>query len=196
MRPSMYTRPDKPKYIPVTRREDIGKIVAPPVPEVIAVDKSTECHVTPAEVARLMVFYLGLETGKERVLEPEVGTGNLVQALLDAGHPADKVTAVELNVQLSRRVRERFDNAVEVIQGDFLTEPLELFDRIVMNPPFRNVKTHVAAAVKHLEPGGICVALVPSTFHWDGMETLEHLDNTTFASAKVITKIVRITNRG
>lgn len=187
----MYKRPDKPKFIPVTRRNGKAVEALQPLPEPIIVDRSTECHVTPPDVAERMVGYLELE-GFELVGEPEAGTGNLVAALIEAGHPADQITAFELNVELANRTRQRFDGAVQVIQGDFLEVTDRLFDRIVMNPPFKTVTKHVRAAVCQLLDEGICIALVPITFNWEGAELMETLPNTTFASAKVNTKIIRI----
>jgi hypothetical protein len=66
-----------------------------------------------------------------------------------------------------------------------------------MNPPFREVRKHIAAARDLMGPHGhgeapTLVALVPITFQTDGMETLEHLPDDTFDTAKVRTKIIRI----
>lgn len=62
-----------------------------------------------------------------------------------------------------------------------------------MNPPFSDVRKHVAAALALLAPGGALVALVPVTFQHDRAETLETLPDDTFSTARVNTKIIRIT---
>lgn len=192
MNPNAYTRPKKPTTVQVTRRRDKPAVEVTKVPEPIIVDRATECHVTPPDVAERMVDYLELE-GCELIGEPEAGTGNLVAALIEAGHPADQITAFELNVELANRTRQRFDGQVQVIQGDFLEVTDRHYDRIIMNPPFKTALKHVRAAVCQLLDEGICIALVPITFNWEGAELMETLPNTTFASAKVNTKIIRIT---
>jgi hypothetical protein len=74
------------------------------------------------------------------------------------------------------------------------------FPRVIMNPPFSDVRKHVAAALSlmgrggHAEPATL-VALVPITFQHDDAETLETLPPDTFATAKVHTKIIRIERR-
>ncbi len=192
MNPSAYTRPNKPSAVLVTRRRD--KTAQPvDVPQLIAVDARTECHVTPQDVAARMVQYLQLEGG-ETVLEPSAGTGNLVAALLGAGCPASDITGIELHHALATTARARFAGEVAITQMDFLdVYSGDTFDRVLMNPPFRAVKKHIARAVQALNPGGVCVALVPAPFRWDGAETLETLAPDTFSSAKVYTKLIRIT---
>uniref|UniRef100_UPI001F366DBA hypothetical protein n=1 Tax=Paracoccus denitrificans TaxID=266 RepID=UPI001F366DBA len=58
-RPAMYSRPAKPLTIPVRARREAPALELAEAPEVIAVDRATECHVTPDLVARRMVEYLG-----------------------------------------------------------------------------------------------------------------------------------------
>lgn len=72
------------------------------------------------------------------------------------------------------------------------------YPRIIMNPPFSEVRKHIAAALTLLGRGGheahaVLVALVPTTFVHPNAETLEILPTDTFATAKVHTKIIRIT---
>jgi hypothetical protein len=66
-----------------------------------------------------------------------------------------------------------------------------------MNPPFSDVRKHVAAALSLLGRGGhsepaTLVALVPVTFdHLEAVE-LERLPESTFSTARVWTKLIRI----
>ncbi len=64
-----------------------------------------------------------------------------------------------------------------------------------MNPPFRAVQKHMAAALSLLGCGGhksaSLVAIVPITYNHDNMEVMEELGNETFPLAKVSTKIIR-----
>lgn len=195
---SVYRRPNKPRRIPVTRRRDEIDLVpaAKPLPEPLTVDKATECHVTPPEVAERMAEYLGRPDGP-RVLEPSVGTGNLVAGLIELGYSAADVFAVERHIALAQRAYDRFPDMPILAGTDFLDYALctlDRFHKIIMNPPFSKVKKHMAAAIKLMEPSeATLVALVPTTYQHDEAEELEVLGPDTFSTAKVNTKIIRIT---
>ena len=197
MKASVYMRPAKPLSIPVRRRDDfepIGK--AAPV-EIVTVDKSTECHVTPADVAGRMVDYLG-RFGDYLTLEPSAGTGQLARALLASGHSKCELTLVERHIGLASRLH----SIGPTINRCFLEWAAEVrgkveYPRIIMNPPFSDVRKHVAAALSLLARGGhnepaTLVALVPITFEHSESVELEQLPDSTFVTAKVRTKIIRI----
>lgn len=199
MKPNVYTMPRRPVPITFKRRVDFDKVESVPVPEIVAVDKFTECHVTPPDVAARMAAYLGRQ-GDFQTLEPSAGTGNLAQALIDKGHSPNELTLIERHNTLCAGLY-RFKCGV--INRCFLEYAQEArgkvqFARIIMNPPFRDVRKHVAAARGlmgrngHDEPS-VMVALVPVTYQADDMETLEYLADDTFLTAKVRTKIVRFT---
>ena len=193
MKPAVYKMPRRPMPITVKRRVDFDKIEAAAVPEIVTVDKFTECHVTPPEVATRMAIYLG-NGGDYLTLEPSAGTGNLTRALLSAGYSARYIVQVERHWKLAQSL----PMPDHVVNQCFLEYAAEVagkaqFARVIMNPPFSDVRKHVAAAKGLLADGGTLVALVPVTFQSDGMETLEHLADDTFSTAKVRTKIIRIT---
>lgn len=195
-RPSIYSRPNKPLTIRVRDRQDMA---APKfnAPEIVAVDRATECHATPADVAARMVEYLGPQ-GDYLTLEPSAGTGQLVRALFAAGHSRFELCMVERHIELARGLA-----ALGPVQNRcFLEWSKEArgriaFPRVIMNPPFSRVKAHVAAALDllnrggHIEPARL-VALVPVTFDHPEAETMETLPADTFAFARVNTKIIRI----
>lgn len=197
MNPAAYTRPAKPLYIPVKRRRDFEPIAKAESVEIIAVDKATECHVTPSDVAARMVAYLG-RPGDYLTLEPSAGTGQLVRALFASGHSRYELTMVERHIGLASRLA----TLGTVINRCFLDWSEEArgkveFPRILMNPPFSDVRKHVSAAASLLGRGGHCepatlVALVPVTFDHPEAIELEQLPDSTFATAKVRTKIIRI----
>lgn len=196
-RPSIYTRPKKPLTIPVRARREPDPLETIEAPEVIAVDKFTECHVTPDDVARRMVEYLGPQ-GDYLTLEPSAGTGQLARALIAAGHSPQELTMIERHVTLARglysigtTVNRCFLEYAAEVQGQ------AEFPRIIMNPPFKQVRAHIKAALSLLGRGGhdcpaVLVALVPVTFQHDEAEELEELPADTFAAARVHTKIIRI----
>jgi len=197
MKPSVYNRPNKPSFIPVKRRDDFQDLPKSGPVEIVTVDKFTECHVTPPDVAARMVRYLG-PVGDYLTLEPSAGTGNLVRALLESGHSRYELTQVERHIKLAAGlykygpvINRCFLEYAEGARGKVE------FPRIIMNPPFSDVRKHIAAARSLLGRGGhsepaTLVALVPITFAAADAETLETLSDDTFSTAKVRTKIIRI----
>lgn len=195
-RPSIYTRPAKPLTIPVRKRGEPAPLDVSEVPEVIAVDKATECHVTPDDVARRMVEYLG-PPGDYLTLEPSAGTGQLARALLATGHSPCELTMIERHNTLATglhsigpTINRCFLEYAEQVKG------CAQFPRIIMNPPFKQVRQHIAAALSLLGRGGhsdpaTLVALVPVTFQHEEAEHLEDLPDDTFSTARVRTKIIR-----
>lgn len=197
MKAGVYSRPAKPLFASVKRRRDFEPLAQAELVEIIAVDRATECHVTPPEVAARMVRYLG-PVGDYLTLEPSAGTGNLSRALLESGHSSTELVQVERHIRMAAALHQ----FGPVINRCFLEYADEVrgkvqFPRIIMNPPFREVRKHMAAACSLMgrngqgEPARL-VALVPITFEADGAVTLEELPDNTFATAKVWTKIVRI----
>ena len=188
LKASVYQRPNKPKHLAVQRRGRVAERLPAPLPEPVIVHSSTECHVTPPEVAESMVYYLG-EPG--RVLEPSAGTGNLVHALQEAGYT--DILAIEREFSLMEVLKMSFEERF-LLNTDFLEYAAstgETFPRILMNPPFRGVRHHMKAALSLLAPGGVLVALVPITYTHEDAEQVEVLGPDTFSSAKVNTQIVR-----
>lgn len=196
-RPAIYSRPNKPLTIPVRARRDAPALALDAVPEVIAVDRATECHITPDDVARRMVDYLG-PVGDYLTLEPSAGTGQLARALIASGHSRNELTLIERHHALAATLRgigptlhRCFLDYVDEVRGKVEVP------RVIMNPPFRDVRKHVAAALSLLRRGGhaepaTLVALVPVTFDHPEAEHLETLPPDTFATARVHTKIMRI----
>ncbi|MEJ8476918.1 methyltransferase type 11 [Roseibium algae] len=120
MKKSVYTRPPKPMFVSVQHRDsssgrgmDFGKAK---IEEPLIIDKASECHVTPMDVARRMVEYLG-QGGDRNTLEPSAGTGALVSALLASGHSRSEICAVERHHKLADHVARL---GVPVVQNCFL----------------------------------------------------------------------------
>ena len=201
MKPSVYKRPQKPMHVAVRRRESFAKLDKFELAEPIAVDAATECHVTPEDVARRMVRYLG-PAGDYLTLEPSAGTGQLVRALIAAGHSPCEIVMVERHVKLAASLSSIERQGAGLINRCFLEYAAEVrgkveFPRVIVNPPFSQVRKHVDAALSLMGRHGhtaapVLVALVPITYQHDDAETLEILPPDTFATAKVNTKIIRI----
>lgn len=201
MKPSVYKRPQKPMHLTVRRREGFAKLDKIEFSEPLAIDKATECHVTPDDVARRMVRYLG-PAGDYLTLEPSAGTGQLVRALMASGHSPCEIVMVERHIKLASSLAPIERQGAGLINRCFLEYAAEVrgkveFPRVIMNPPFSQVRNHIAAALALMGRHGhdtspVLVALVPITYQHDDAETLEILPPDTFATAKVNTKIIRI----
>jgi phospholipid N-methyltransferase len=121
---------------------------------------------TPPVSAQRVIEEAKIEKG-HLVLEPEAGTGSLVEQLYNTDGTecvAEKLTLVEINHGLAQHLERTYANAV-VHCADFLTlTPADLgyFDRIIMNPPFANLQDvdHVTHAFTFLKPGGRLVAIM------------------------------------
>jgi hypothetical protein len=190
---SVYARPNKPRFLQVKKRSSDFSVEPLPSPNLVTVHKSTECHVTPEEAAGLMIDCLNLEDGLSAI-DPEMGTGNLVNALLQSGFALD-VTGNELNGELFRVCEKRFSQQnVTLISDCWLAHAAEntgkKYDRIITNPPFRNTKKHIEASLTMLAPGGVMVALVPILFKHPGATELLTLDRGIFALTNVYTKLI------
>lgn len=196
-RPSIYNRPNKPLFTTVTKRRDPAPLPTIDLAAPVAVDKATECHVTPADVAARMVEYLG-PCGDVMTLEPSAGTGQLVRALLAAGQSKFEICQIERHHALAAQLHQ----LGPVINRCFLEYAEEArgkveFPRVIMNPPFSQVRQHIKAALSLMGRNGhdrppVLVALVPITFDHPDAEALETLPPDTFALARVHTKIIRI----
>lgn len=140
---------------------------------------------TPPEVAARMIELAGIKPG-DRVLEPSAGTGSILGAMGGQmfGHNPERgaVVAVEINGELCEHLGREFP-LTEVHRADFLAcngNLGDLFDRIVMNPPFDHGSDiqHIKHAAGFLRPGGKLVALCadgprqraelqPMAIHWE-----------------------------
>lgn len=116
---------------------------------------------TPKHIAQRMADMIPNSWDRPKVLEPSAGLGNLYRAVLNKyGHYAE-YHLVENNPECMAELY-RQGGSPKLHQRDFLSwEPGQLFDVIIMNPPFkqgRDIK-HIAHALGLLNPGGFLVAL-------------------------------------
>lgn len=119
---------------------------------------------TPPTLADALVSMAEV-SANDRVLEPSVGLGALVDPLLAQGAT---VTAYEVQPDRAAYLRAAYaDDPVEVHTGDFLAAPaVPRYDRVVMNPPFAiegrqtTDAEHVTHALGFVRPGGRLVALM------------------------------------
>jgi predicted RNA methylase len=117
---------------------------------------------TPDKLADQVIDGAALYSPDRRltVLEPSAGTGQLAERAAAKGCLVD---CIEVHPDRARGLVEsrRYRS---VIQADFLLlKPgVELYDRIIMNPPFDRERDidHVMHALKFLKPDGFLVAIM------------------------------------
>lgn len=109
MKSDLYKMPKRPQRLHVRKRDRFAGPNIEPV-EVVTVDKFTECHVTPGDVAARMVDYLGSQ-GDYLTLEPSAGTGQLSRALLASGYSQSELVQVERHHKLAGQLH-RFGTVV------------------------------------------------------------------------------------
>ena len=203
-----YSRPDKPRHAqrPDTSRidEDLVLDCGSKI-EVLTIEASSECHVTPTEVAKEMTHYASVVADVEtaNVLEPSFGTGQILRELLKSDWAS--VTGVERHWKLAESVisNPEFQRA-KLYNDDFLDfeDHFHLFDVICMNPPFKAVVKHMQTAYDLLVKGGIIIAIVPLSYNESKLKgkcnflQLRTLPESTFVTAKVSTQLVEILKIG
>lgn len=145
---------DKPVETPVTK-------LTKKVEETIRGNPNAYFDFFPTDnetLADQVIDEAGIQPGM-KVLEPNAGMGHLADKIKDTGADLD---VGEFAYTMSELLKAKGHN---VVSGDFLEyNPGEIYDRIVMNPPFSNdsdVK-HVTHALNMLKPGGRLVAITSS----------------------------------
>lgn len=102
-----------------------------------------------------------------RILEPSCGDGRILDAIRSYGHNA---LGIEYHAGRAAMAKAKGHS---VVTANFLEcPPRAEFDAVVMNPPFygRHYVKHVRHALKFLKSGGILVAILPATSHYDHQE--------------------------
>jgi phospholipid N-methyltransferase len=118
---------------------------------------------TSPETSARMVEIADIKQGQD-MLEPSVGTGNIVNAIAQVVDLADiNLTTVEINHHLSAIISARF-KSINAVCLDFMQFNVDYelkFDRILMNPPFADYQDieHIKHAYNMLKPGGRLVAI-------------------------------------
>jgi protein-L-isoaspartate O-methyltransferase len=158
---------------------------------------------TPPELAARMAKLANLGW-HDRVLEPSAGTGNLINAIVDA-EPTAKIYAVEINRALCDALPSNLLADGEALCADFLTctvEQLGRFNKILTNPPFANGVdvAHIKHALHFLERDGVLVALCANGPRQQAelrplTETWEELPDGTFADQGTNVRVVLLTVR-
>lgn len=113
---------------------------------------------TPPALVTRMIEAAELEPGMA-CLEPSAGTGNIAKAILRAGISAHLLQCIEIVPKLAEAL---IIDGLATRCADFMEyEPGQLFDRILMNPPFENRQDeeHIRHAATFLRSGGRLVGI-------------------------------------
>lgn len=128
---------------------------------------------TPPDVAIEMVKLAELKY-YHSVLEPSAGTGALVAAIFNSGHPEANVSICEMNDKNRKILLGVFGEILK--EKDFLRlGNQKTYDRIIMNPPFKGFSdvTHILKAYSLLKPDGKLVALIYKDFETNNASTYQ-----------------------
>jgi len=119
----------------------------------VAMRRDFDDFPSPPAIVHRLIELAEIEPGME-VLEPSAGAGAIAKAISDTHAIVD---CVELQQRYANKLLDWFGVALVLHVGDFLAlTPRPVYDRIVMNPPFRNQADikHITHALKFLKPGG------------------------------------------
>lgn len=140
---------------------EFGYVVMPVIKELsrtgrLPEQKSHQFYPTPQKLAEIAVAMAEIEP-HHSCLEPSAGRGGIADLM-----PIENLTCVEVSELHCTILEAKGHN---VIRGDFLACKGQIFDRIVMNPPFSEGRAvaHVKYAALMLSKGGILVAIMPSS---------------------------------
>jgi protein-L-isoaspartate O-methyltransferase len=123
---------------------------------------------TPAPLVALMIDRAHIEPGHV-VLEPSAGIGSIADAIRTAWGNDVSLRCCELRPALQEILKAKGHTLTD--RDDFLETPTyEIFDRILMNPPFENLQDvdHVQHAFDCLKPGGRLVAIMSASPFFNG----------------------------
>lgn len=145
---------------------------------------------TPLWVAMRMAEWVPRNA---RVIEPCCGNGNLIEALLRNGHPADLILAIERDVRMADFARERFDGRIQVICADFFAWARDYkgprFDISKQNPVYED-NEHMRFVLTSLDIAHAVVGLFPTDF-----ESTQERDAKLWAPRGVVTHRAHLPER-
>jgi len=165
---------------------------------------------TPAVIAQRLVAIADVRHPHD-CMEPSAGRGAIADAMRRVG--VGQPLLVEIDEPCVEELQAK--GYTRILPIDFLTiappqdtDPGGGFDRIVMNPPFRNGQdiAHVTHAFRMLRDGGVLVAVVSPSIEFRSTKTheafrellrehgsvVERLPRGTFDDAAVETLVVRL----
>ena len=146
--------------------------------------KSHQFYPTPQVIVDEMMKYIPNDT--VTILEPSAGTGRLINGVKDYNVTAIDIAPLHCEILEAKEFTRVFN--MDFMQYDTDNK----FDLILMNPPFSKgrSKSHVEKARKHLNDGGVVLAVLPKGSITKDMEVLKHF-NGVFDNTSIDTYLVR-----
>lgn len=117
---------------------------------------------TPPDIVARMLKQTALRKW-HKVLEPSAGSGAIASQVAALGASVDCVELLDSNIRTLRILQAGGTLNGAVVQADFLAiEPLPMYDRVVMNPPFAKQADihHVMHALQFLKPIGMLTSIM------------------------------------
>ena len=122
---------------------------------------------TPPALAKRLIALAGI-CKASRVLEPEAGIGSIADA---AKEITDNVDCIERMTDFCEILKLKKHH---VIANDLLTvEAVQIYDAVVMNPPFSEECEHIKKAFDFVRPGGSLVAVCSNSIPWKSTRKYE-----------------------
>lgn len=125
-----------------------------------------------------------------RVLEPSCGGGNLLKALLRAGHSATNLCGVEIDSDWARHCVDELPG-VRIERANFLELHFDTdeFDVVLTNPPFED-NGHLRFVLRALELAPTVVGIFPAAFEFS-----QERDRELWSARGVVTRRARMPAR-
>lgn len=145
---------------PKCKTTDAGFQAVNEVADAKAARKRRQAFYTPIALVEKLVEWADVSPSL-RCLEPSAGDGRIVHALKTAG--VEAVDACETETAMVANI-EAAGGAV--VGADFLHyQPGAVYDRIVMNPPFKGktAEKHIEHAWSLLRTGGVLLSVAPTS---------------------------------
>ena len=130
---------------------------------------------SPAWIARRLALWLPVEA-EGYVLEPSAGSGELVEGLVRAGWPIERIVAVEIDPRWCAHLRTRFPG-LHVIEGDFMAPDIQralgalLVRHALLNPPYEGGLdvSFLELCLRLVGPRGRACALVKTDIEYSSV---------------------------
>ena len=139
----------------------IGEIVISDTDEF---KRQTEFYSTPKDIVKLMIDKIELKDGiNYKILEPSAGRGNILEEIVK--HTDDYIALEKNRVNYQTLI----DNGYKAMNISFEIYAkrlqnkignIEIFDRVVMNPPFSSDIKHLILGFKMLKPSGLIASII------------------------------------
>ncbi len=96
------------------------------------------------KIAKLLVSMLPHDYDVKTIIDPMVGSGDLLQAAIEKFPNADKITGIDIDGDVIAKCKERLSNANIINEDAFVSKELNVeggWDLVITNPPYIRYQT-------------------------------------------------------